>query len=44
MAAQALVTEAVLVTDNLREFQRVKGLKLENWLLKLTGSTPARPP
>jgi tRNA(fMet)-specific endonuclease VapC len=41
IAAQALVVEAVLVTDNLREFQRVKGLKLENWLLKMTGSAPS---
>jgi len=41
IAAQALVTEAVLVTDNLREFQRVQGLKLENWLLKMTGSAPS---
>ena len=32
IAAQALALEAVLVTDNVREFKRVKGLRIENWL------------
>lgn len=32
IAAQALATDAVLVTDNVREFKRVKGLRVENWL------------
>lgn len=32
IAAQALAIEATLVTDNQREFQRVPGLRLENWL------------
>jgi tRNA(fMet)-specific endonuclease VapC len=32
IAAHALATDAVLVTDNTREFQRVTGLKIENWL------------
>ena len=32
IAAQALATDAVLVTDNVREFKRVKGLLVENWL------------
>ncbi len=32
IAAQALAIEAILVTDNEREFSRVPGLALENWL------------
>ncbi|MFL9609392.1 PIN domain-containing protein [Methylobacillus sp. Pita2] len=32
IAAQALAIDATLVTDNQREFQRVPGLFLENWL------------
>jgi tRNA(fMet)-specific endonuclease VapC len=32
IAAHALAAQAVLVTNNLREFQRVQGLKVENWL------------
>jgi tRNA(fMet)-specific endonuclease VapC len=32
IAAQALAIDAVLVTDNVREFKRVKGLRVENWL------------
>lgn len=32
IAAQALAIDAVLVTDSIREFKRVKGLWVENWL------------
>ena len=32
IAAHALALNAVLVTDNTREFRRVKGLRVENWL------------
>lgn len=32
IAAQVLALDAVLVTDNIREFKRVKGLRVENWL------------
>lgn len=31
IAAQALALDAVLVTANLKEFSRIKGLKLESW-------------
>ena len=32
IAAHALALDAVLVTDNEREFSRVPGLKIDNWL------------
>ncbi len=32
IAAQALATDCVVVTDNEREFGRVSGLRVENWL------------
>lgn len=32
IAAHTLAIDAVLVTDNVREFKRVKGLRVENWL------------
>src|ERR1700722_16334332 len=32
LAAHALALDATLVSDNEREFSRVRGLKLENWL------------
>ncbi len=31
IAAHALALDATLVTDNVREFARIEGLKLENW-------------
>ncbi|MDR3508921.1 MAG: type II toxin-antitoxin system VapC family toxin [Caulobacteraceae bacterium] len=32
IAAQALATDCIVVTDNEREFARVSGLSVENWL------------
>lgn len=32
IAAHALALDAVLVTSNVREFRRVAGLRVENWL------------
>jgi len=32
IAAHALALDAVLVSNNLREFERVPGLRLENWV------------
>jgi len=32
IAAHALILGAILVTANAREFKRVRGLKVENWL------------
>ena len=31
IASQALVRDMILVTNNLREFRRVQGLRTENW-------------
>lgn len=31
MACHALATESTLVTNNMREFERIKGLSIENW-------------
>ena len=31
IAAHAIIEDAVLVTNNLREFSRIKNLKCENW-------------
>ena len=31
IAAHALLLNATLVTNNLKEFKKIKGLKLENW-------------
>lgn len=32
IAAQAICAKAILVTNNEREFSRIKGLKIENWV------------
>ena len=32
IAAQCLALDATMVTNNLREFQRVQGLRVEDWL------------
>lgn len=32
IAAHAVALDCILVTDNLKHFKRVKGLRLENWL------------
>jgi tRNA(fMet)-specific endonuclease VapC len=32
IAAQALSQGAIVITANVQEFKRVKGLKVENWL------------
>ncbi|HUY95077.1 MAG TPA: type II toxin-antitoxin system VapC family toxin [Terracidiphilus sp.] len=32
IAAHVLAVDAILVTDNVREFRRVEGLRVENWL------------
>lgn len=32
IAAHALALDCTLVTDDVREFQRVPGLRVENWL------------
>jgi tRNA(fMet)-specific endonuclease VapC len=32
IAAHALAVDGVLVTDNIREFKRIEGLQVENWL------------
>lgn len=32
IAAHALALDCILVTDNVREFSRIKGLRVENWL------------
>lgn len=32
IAAQALATDCIIVTDNEREFARISGLNVQNWL------------
>jgi tRNA(fMet)-specific endonuclease VapC len=34
IASQALAKDFVLVTNNEREFKRIKNLKVENWIIK----------
>ena len=35
LAAQALNKELIFVTNNVKEFERVKGLKIEDWSIEL---------
>ena len=42
IAAHALSRDAILVTNNTREFSRVAGLRLENWTLSLGGPAAGR--
>jgi tRNA(fMet)-specific endonuclease VapC len=35
IAAHALSLSAILVTNNVKEFQRVKGLTIENWMIEV---------
>jgi tRNA(fMet)-specific endonuclease VapC len=32
LGSQALALDAIFVTNNIREFERIEGLKLENWV------------
>jgi len=34
IAATAVAKNGILVTNNTKEFQRIKNLKIENWILK----------
>lgn len=34
VAAHALTAQAILVTDNIKEYKRVSGLPLENWVVR----------
>lgn len=43
IAAQALALDATLVTDNIREFSRVPGLAVENWLERRPGREATKP-
>jgi tRNA(fMet)-specific endonuclease VapC len=38
IGCQALALEAVCVTNNTREFERIEGLKLENWVQPATAA------
>ena len=38
IAAHALALDSIVVTDNVREFSRVPGLRVENWLRSLSGN------
>ncbi|WP_341850173.1 type II toxin-antitoxin system VapC family toxin [Sphingomonas natans] len=43
IAAHALALDAILVTDNVREFDRVPGLRVENWLRSSRCRAPVPP-
>ena len=38
IAAHALALDYIVVTDNVREFSRVPGLRVDNWLRSLSGN------
>ncbi len=38
IAAHALALDYIIVTDNVREFSRVPGLRVENWLRRRSGN------
>lgn len=38
IAAHALALDYIVVTDNIREFSRVPGLRVDNWLRGLSGN------
>jgi tRNA(fMet)-specific endonuclease VapC len=43
IAAIALVNSALLLTANLRDFQQVPGLRIDNWLATAESSAPPAP-
>ncbi|MDO4436044.1 MAG: PIN domain-containing protein [Cardiobacteriaceae bacterium] len=40
IAAHALATNSILVSNNLKEFSRIPHLKYENWLNSINKGTP----
>ena len=44
IAAQAQALDRTQVTNNTAEFERVKGLEIENWMLPNVARSEGRPP